>query len=139
MKKKRTKKTKISDFVMVVLLLLIFVYLFTKMTSVEISAEELARNYSTDVQGADDKFLDKEIELIGKVKAYFDFENDNDLLELISENAIISIFCILENDEQINKAKNLTQGTEIRIKGRCLGLTENKFPSSVYVRVNKIN
>jgi hypothetical protein len=109
------------------------------MTSIEISAEELARNYSIVVQGADDKFLNKEIELIGKVKAYFDFEDDNDLLELISENAEISVFCILLNDEQINTAKSLTQGTDIRIKGRCLGLAKNKFPSSVYIRVSKIN
>lgn len=139
MKKKRAKKTKFSNFVMVVLLLLIFYYLFTKMTSIEISAWELARNYSIDVKGADDKFLNKEIELIGKVKAYFDFEYDNDLLRLISENVTISVFCILLNDEQINTAKSLTQGTDIRIKGRCLGLAENKFPSSVYIRVSKIN
>ena len=139
MKKKRRKKNKFSNFVMVVLLLLIFYYFFTQMTSVEISAGELARNYSTDVQGADNKFLNKEIELIGQVKAYFDFENENDLLELVSENAVISIFCILLNDKQIDTAKSLTQGTEIRIKGRCLGLAENKFPNSVYIRVSKIN
>lgn len=139
MKKKRTKKTKLSNFIMVVLLLLIFYYIFTNMTSVEISAEELARNYSTDIQGADDKFLNKEIKLTGKVKAYFEFEEESDLLEIISENATISVFCILLNDEQINTAKSLTQGTEIRIKGRCLGLAENKFPNSVYVRVSKIN
>ena len=139
MKKKRRKKNKFSNFVMVVLLLLIFYYLFTEMTSIEIGVEELARDYSTDVQGADDKFLNKEIELIGKVKAYFDFENENDLLELVSENAVISIFCILLNDKQIDTAKSLTQGTEIRIKGRCLGLADNKFPNSVYIRVSKIN
>lgn len=124
---------------MVVLLLLIFYYIFTNMTSVEISAEELARNYSTDIQGADDKFLNKEIKLTGKVKAYFEFEEESDLLEIISENATISVFCILLNDEQINTAKSLTQGIEIRIKGRCLGLAKNKFPNSVYVRVSKIN
>ena len=139
MKKKRTKKTKLSNFIMVVLLLLIFYYIFTNMTSVEISAEELARNYSTDIQGADDKFLNKEIKLTGKVKAYFEFEEESDLLEIISENATISVFCILLNDEHISTAKSLTQGTEIRIKGRCLGLAENKFPNSVYVRVSKIN
>ena len=84
-------------------------------------------------------FLNKEIKLTGKVKAYFEFEEESDLLEIISENATISVFCILLNDEQINTAKSLTQGTEIRIKGRCLGLAENKFPNSVYVRVSKIN
>lgn len=124
---------------MVVLLILIFYYVFTEMTSVEVSAGELARIYSTDIQGADEKFLNKEIELIGKVKAYFDFENDNDLLELISENAVISVFCILLNDKQIEQAKSLTQGTEIRIIGKCLGLAEYKFPKSVYIRVSKIN
>ena len=138
MKKKRTKKTKISNYVMVVLLLLIFYYLFTKMTSTEIRAEELARNYSTNVQAANDRFLNKEIYLTGKVKAYFDFENEDDLLELNSENAVISVFCILISDEQIHLSKSLTQGTEVVIKGKCLGLTENKFSNSVYVRVSRI-
>jgi len=124
---------------MVVLLLLVFYYLFTKMTLIEISAEELARTYSKNVQAADDKFLYKEIDLTGKVKAYFEFEDDNDLLEIISENATISVFCILLNDEHINLAKNLTRETEIKIKGRCLGLAENKFSNSVYIRVSEIN
>ena len=138
MKKKRTKKTKISNYVMVVLLILIIYYLFTKMTSIKISTEELARHYSTNVQAADDKFLNKEIDLTGKVKAYFEFEDDNDLMELISENAVISVFCIMLSDEQINVAKNLTQGTDVKIKGKCLGLAENKFSNSVYIHVIKI-
>lgn len=123
---------------MVALLLILFYYVFTEMRSTKIGSQELARYYSKDVQSANDKFLNRDIELTGKVKAYFEFEDDNDLLELISENAVISIFCILLNDEQIKTAKNLTQGTEVEIKGRCLGLKKNKFPNSVYIRVSKI-
>ena len=108
------------------------------MTLIEISAEELARHYSTNVQTADDKFLNKEIDMTGKVKAYFEFEDANDLMELISENAVISVFCILLSDEQINVAKNLTQGTDVKIKGKCLGMAENKFSNSIYIHVVKI-
>jgi hypothetical protein len=139
MKKKRKRKPKLSNYLMVVLLLLIFYYLFTQMSSIAISAEKLARNYSNDVQSADERYLNKEIELSGKVKAYFEFENDDDLLEIISENALISVFCIIMSEEQIKKAKSLTQGTEVKIKGKCLGLAENKFPNSVYIQIHKIN
>ncbi len=134
----KKKKTKLSNFLMVALLLILFYFLFTEMRSIEVSAEDLARIYSTDVQAADAKYLNQEIELTGKVKAYFEFEKENDLLELIPENAVVSIFCILLNKEQTKKAKNLTQGTDVIIKGRCLGLAENKFPGSVYIRVSNI-
>jgi hypothetical protein len=123
---------------MVVLLLLLFYYLFIEITSIKISAEELAKHYSSEMKEADDKFLNKEIELNGRVKTYFDFDNDSDLLELNSENAKISVFCMLLNDDQINKAKSLTQGTEVTIKGRCLGMTDYKFQHSVYIRVSEI-
>ena len=123
---------------MVALLLIVFYYIFVESTSTKISAMELANYYSKDKQAADNKFLNKEIEINGRVKAYFDYEFESDLLELISESGKISVFCILLNDEQVNKAKKLTQGTEVIIKGRCLGMTKNKFPNSVYVRVEKL-
>ncbi|MBT8390729.1 MAG: OB-fold putative lipoprotein [Ignavibacteria bacterium] len=135
---KKKKKGNLSNLLMLVLLLILFYYFFTEIRSTEVSAAELARIYSTDLQTADKKFLNQEIELVGKVKAYFEFENDNDLLEIISENSVVSVFCILIDNEQINKAKNLTQGTEIEIKGKCLGLAENIFPNSVYINVNSI-
>jgi hypothetical protein len=135
---KKKRKGKPSNFLMLALLLILFYFVFTEMRSLEVSAEELARIYSRNAQTADDKFLSKEIELTGKVKAYFEFENDEDLLELISDNAVISVFCIPQNEEQINKAKNLTQGADVKIKGKCLGLAENKFPNSVYVIVSEI-
>jgi hypothetical protein len=123
---------------MVALLLILFYFVFKEMRSLEVSAEELAGIYSRDVQAADENFLNNDIELTGKVKSYFDFEDDNDLLELISENAVISVFCIPQNEKQINKAKNLTQGTEVVINGKCLGLAENKFTNSVYVSIKEI-
>lgn len=122
---------------MVALLLAAFYLIIIETASTKISAVSLAEYYSKDEQSADKKFLNKEIELSGKVKAYFDFEYESDLLELISESGMISIFCILLNDEQVNKAKNLTQGTNVSIKGRCLGMIDNKFPNSVYIRVEK--
>jgi hypothetical protein len=120
------------------LLLILFYFVFTEIRSVEISAEELANIYSRNIRSANEKYLNKEIEMTGKVKVFFELEEEDDLLELISDDSEIRIFCILQNDEQINKAKLLTRGTEIKIKGRCLGLAENKFPNSVYIQATEM-
>ena len=123
---------------MLAMLLLLVYYFFVEMRSIKISAEELANNYSNDVTTADEKFLNKEIELSGKVKAYFKFEDEDDLLELFSGNSTVNVYCMLINEDQSTKANKLTQGTEVKVLGKCLGLAEYKFPNSIYFKVSKL-
>lgn len=123
---------------MVLLLLLVFYYLFVDASAVKISAEKLSSDYNLNPKAADKKYLNKEIETTGLVKAYYEFENENNLLELNPGKNNIGIYCILLNSRDEDTAAELTKDTKVAIRGVCLGLKDGRFPNSIYIEVVSI-
>lgn len=123
---------------MIVLLFLVFYYLFVEFSSTKISAVELAKAYNLDSSKAKNKFLNEEIELTGSVKAYYQFEGKNNLLELDSENNDVGVYCIITSEELELTAEKLIKGSKVKIKGKCLGLANGIFPNSVYIEVGSL-
>ncbi len=123
---------------MVGLILLILFYVFIEQTNLKVTSGELIKNYMINPAEANKKYLNKEIELTGKVKSYYEFENEESLLQLVSEQNELTVYCILINKETNEKAKSLTTGTTIKVTGKCLGIGDLKFPNSIYIETYTI-
>jgi len=134
----RKHKLRVSNFVMIVLLLLAFFYIYTEFVTTRISAAELVNEYKLNKVLADKKFLNKEIELTGKVSAYYQFNDGDNLLELESGNKEIGIYCIIVPRKDNERASQLTKGTRIKLIGICTGMAIQRFPNSVYIKVIEI-
>ena len=122
------------------LLLILFVLFFVVLQdkSLKLTAEELVSSYNSDILMADKKFLNKEIELTGKVSAYYQFTDGENLLELESGNKEIGIYCIIVPRKDNERASQLTKGTRIKLIGICTGMAIQRFPNSVYIKVIEI-
>jgi len=137
----RKKRKKFGNVLMLLLLLFVLFYIFVEQKSITINAIELARNYSFDSKDADRNLLNKEIELTGKIKTYYEFEETDNLLELKTENDLTGVFIILKKKYLDEKAKSLTVNTEVTVYGKCLGLNpsgKEKFPNSIYIEAREI-
>ena len=78
---------------MIALMLIAVFYLYVDQKYISITASELAAAYQVNSKKADDKFLNKKLELSGDVKSYYFLENQPNLLELKTDNNQIKIFC----------------------------------------------
>ena len=134
----RKHKLRVSNSVMIVLLLLAFFYIYTEFVTTRISAAELVIEYKLNKVSSDKKFLNKEIELTGKVSAYYQFNDGDNLLELESGNKEIGIYCIIVPGKNNERASQLTKGTRIKLIGICTGMAIQRFPNSVYIKVIEI-
>jgi len=134
----RKKKKKYANVIMLLLILFVLFYVVLKDNSLKLSADELTSSYDININAANKKFLEKEIELTGEVKSFFQFEGEKSLLELRTTNNELKLYCILINRETEEKASTLTAGTNVSVFGKCLGIKDYKFPNSIYIEAERI-
>ncbi len=118
---------------MLLLILFVLFFIVLKDRSLKVTSKQIVNSYISDIKSADAKFLNKEIELSGKVKSFFQFEVDKSLLELETGNSELKLFCLLMNKETEEKASSLTAGSTVTVLGKCLGVKDYKFPNSIYI------
>jgi hypothetical protein len=123
---------------MLLLILFVLFYVVLQDKSLKVTSEGLINIYIADIKKADAKFLNIEIELSGKVKSFFQFEQEKSLLELETENSELQLFCLLMNKETEEKAASLTAGTTVKVFGKCLGIKDYKLPNSIYIEAERI-
>lgn len=137
----KRKKTKFGNVIMLLLILVILFYVVLQQKSIKITVDELVASYSLNQKNADEKFLNKDLELAGEVKSYFEFENENSIIELQTENNETGLYCIIMNKETEEKARSLTNGTSIKVYGKCLGNKASKvgkFFPGIYIETDRI-
>ncbi len=122
------------------LLLIFFVLFFIVLQdkSIKVNVEELIKIYDSDITAANKKFLNKGIELSGKVKSLLQFEGKKSLLELDTGNSELQLFCLLMNKETEASVSALTIGTPVMVYGKCLGITDFNYSNSLYIEAERI-
>jgi len=123
---------------MLLLILFVLFYIVMQDKTIKVTASDLVKSYTTDIKQADKKFFNREIELSGKVKSFFQFEVEKSLLELETGNSELQLFCLLMNKETEEKASSLTAGSTVTVVGKCLGIKDYKFPNSIYIEAEQI-
>ncbi|MFB3055742.1 MAG: hypothetical protein ACE1ZQ_01100 [Ignavibacteriaceae bacterium] len=129
---------KISNALMLVLLIAaVFIY-YTEMISIKVDAVNLAASYSKNRTEADKNFLDKELEVTGTVKAFYRLLEIRNALELNTAESKISLFCFFMNEIDENKAARFSEGDTVIVIGECAGLDIYNFVNGVIIDVKKI-
>lgn len=124
--------------IMIVLVIVAIYIFYTESMPLKISADELIEAYEKNSPQADDNFLNKEIEVTGTVKSYYNFENKNSLLELNSDNRDTRIYCIIVTADNEAMANRLIKDTPVTVVGKCNGLAKGVFSNSIYIVVKSI-
>ena len=129
---------KISNAIMLVLLVAaVFIY-YTEMIPLKVAAVNLAASYSNDKTQADKNFLDKELEVTGTVKAFYKLIEVRNVLELNTGESEISLFCFFISEIDETKAASFNEGDTVTVTGKCAGLDKYNFVSGVKIEVKKI-
>jgi hypothetical protein len=123
---------------MLLLILFVLFFIVLKDRNLKVTSVQIVNSYISDIKAADAKFLNKEIELSGKVKSFFQFEVDKSLLELETGNSELKLFCLLMNKETEEKASSLTTGSTVTVLGKCLSIKDYKFPNNIYIETEQI-
>ncbi|MGB5847819.1 MAG: hypothetical protein WBH40_04970 [Ignavibacteriaceae bacterium] len=129
---------KISNTIMLVLLIAaVFIY-YTEMILLKVDAVNLAASYSKNITEANNNFLDKELEVTGTVKAFYKLLEIRNVLELNTGGNEVSLFCFFMNEIDENKAASFSEGDSVTVIGKCAGLDKYNFVSGVKIEVKKI-
>lgn len=122
---------------LILLIAAIFVF-YTEMMPIKISTTDLIEQYSINPVKADQKFLDKELEITGTVKAYYKFLNIRNILELNNDDSDINLICFFLKDSDELIAAQLQQGDTVTIIGNCVGLEKYSFVDGLKIEVKRI-
>jgi len=124
---------------MIAMILIAVLYLYVEQKYIYITADELAAAYQENYEKAAEKFLNKELELSGKVKSYYLFENQPNLLELKTENNKIKIYCSFLSSKDDSVAATLTNAAPVIITGIFKGSNNQESPENIYIEVSNIS
>jgi len=122
---------------LVLLVAAVFIY-YTEMIPLKVDAVKLAASYSNNKIQADKNFLDKEIEVTGTVKAFYELIEVGNVLELNTGESDISLFCFFINEIDETKAASFSEGDTVTVIGKCAGLDKYNFVKGVKLEVKKI-
>ncbi len=124
---------------MIAMILIAVLYLYVEQKNIYTTADELAAAYQENTGKADDKFLNKKLELSGEVKSYYSFENQPNLLELKTEDSKIKIYCSFLSSKDDSIAGTLTNATPVIISGTFKGNKNQDSPEDIYIEVSNIS
>ena len=124
---------------MIAMILIAVLYLYVEQKNIYITADELAAAYQENIENADDKFLNKKLELSGEVKSYYIFEDKPNLLELKTENNKINIYCSFLSLKDDSVAATLTYAAPVIIIGIFKGSNNQESPENIYIEVSNIS
>ena len=89
---------KLSNTIMLILLVAAIFVFYIEMMPVKITANDLTRQYLQDKTKADKNFLGKELEITGKVKAFYKLLDIRNVLELENDDNKINLYCFFLKD-----------------------------------------
>ena|SRR5688572_7156058 len=92
-----------------------------KQPDVIISPQKLLQDFTTDEQQANAKYLDKIIEVSGKVSAKNVDQNKKISILMDTGDPMSSVTCELSSDQE-EKSSSFEEGSFIEIKGKCTGI-----------------
>ncbi len=124
---------------MIAMILIAVLYLYVEQKNIYITTDELAAAYQENSEKADDKFLNSKLELSGKVKSYFIFEDKPNPLELKTENSKIKIYCSFLSSKDDSIAGTLTYDAPVIIIGIIKGNKDHNSPDDIYIEVSNIS
>jgi hypothetical protein len=127
----------VIKFVLFTLIIIAGYFIIVEITSIKVTASELAYEYGQNKTEADNKYLNEKITVTGNVKAFYRLLGTRDVLELETYSDT-PLFCFFFSDEDLYTARNIEIGSPVRVEGICVGMDEYKFVEGVKIEINKL-
>lgn len=84
---------------------------------IEVTSSQLVKDYQTNEAEANKKYLDKAIQVTGKVNEIKNNQEGKATITLASDDAFTGVFCTLKENKP-----NIAVGSLVTIKGICSGM-----------------
>ncbi|MBT8385978.1 MAG: hypothetical protein KJO12_01075 [Ignavibacteria bacterium] len=134
----KKRKRKLSNLVMIAMILIAVLYLFVNQKNIYATADQLANAYQKNTKKADEKFLNKKLELSGQVKSFISSDDQPNILELKTKSSKIKIFCSFLSPKDDSLAGTLTYAAPVIISGTFKGIKNQDSPENIYIEVINI-
>jgi len=115
---------------------LFFYYIETR--TIKIDAAKLVDEYILNESEADKKYYNKELELTGSIKAFYELSEIGNVLELNDSNPEIFLYCFFQNKSDEEKAGKLMQKDTVTLIGSCAGIVKYKLGDVLRFDVKQI-
>ncbi len=123
---------------MIAMIIIAVFYLYVENNDIELTVDDLSIELSDDLEKTNTQYYNKQIKLSGKVKTYYSFENQPNLLELKTKDEGIKILCSIPSAETDSLAKTLTLNTPVVVEGKYKGINKNTYPKEVHIEIKDI-
>ena len=133
------KKHPLLRFLIYILIIASLYLIYNKYNVITITAEDLSFEFTHNIENANDKFLDKEIKIIGEVKALYRIINTRQVLELTTAIDELPVICFFKNKTDEYEAQKLRETDMVTIKGICLGTTSYSYVRGIKIDVESIS
>ena len=122
---------------LILLIAAVFIY-YTEMIPIKIDAVKLAAEFSNNKIEAEKKYLDKDLQVTGTVKAFYKLLDIRNILELNTDDEETSLFCFFLNESDEYKAAKLAIGDTVTLTGILVISTKYTFVDGLKIEVKKI-
>lgn len=133
------KKHPLLRFIVFVLIVATLYFFYDKYNVVSITAEDLAFEFTHNIENANDKYLNKEIKVTGEVKALYKLMNTRLVLELNTPNNGLPIIGFFKNKTDEYEAQKLREADVVTVKGICLGTSAYSYVKGIKIDVESIS
>ncbi len=132
-------KTKFGIIILIIFIVsLTTVIIIDNLKPIHISATTIAQDYNNDADIANKKYLNRNVEVTGSVKAFYKIMNTRNVLELNTNVSSQNLFCFFTSQPTEFQAGSLKQGQNITVEGKCLGNDAYKFVKGIKIDVDQI-
>lgn len=104
----------------------------------EIPAQDLSHYYTTDQMQADKDYLNRRVEVIGQLKAYYKILGSRPVLEFKTYDGDIPVLCFFKRSQDEFEAGQIKEDQYLTVKGKCVGKDSYNFVKGVKIEVEEI-
>ncbi|MCH8170583.1 MAG: hypothetical protein IIB07_05555 [Bacteroidetes bacterium] len=133
------KKHPLLKFIIFVIIVAAFYLIYNKYNVITITAEDLSFEFTYNIENANDKYLNKEIIIIGEVKALYKIMNTRQVLELTTAMDELPVICFFKSKTDEYEAQKLRETDMVSVKGICLGTTSYSYVRGIKIDVESIS
>ena len=133
------KKHPLLRFIVFVLIVAALYFIYDKYNVVTITAEDLAFEFTHNIENANEKYLNQEMKITGEVKALYKIMNTRQVLELATLNDELPVICFFKNKTDEYEAQKLRETDMITIKGICLGTSSYSYVRGIKIDVDSFS
>ena len=123
---------------MLLLVVAALFYYYIETRTIKIDAVKLVEEYIVNESDAAKKYRNKDLELTGSIKAFYDLSEIGNVLELNDSNPEIFLYCFFQNKPDEEKAALLNQKDTVTFVGICAGKVKYKLGDVLRFDVKQI-